>query len=549
MTRLFSAIGIDYQQWKALTVVALKNDFRSTSLGQRMDSREVRVVFSLLFQAVFYTLFGTMIAYVVWASRDPWLTGTIASTYIAFIVGTAVVLDHHSVISSPVDYAVLGFRPVSSRTYFAVKLTNILVYTTALTTVAAWVPLLVALVRHGWGISAALLLDIYASSTATTLAIALGYATVLRAVGPDAIERVLSYVQMIMSFAVYGGQFLISGILSQSRPGNWAMPETLWLLIYPGTWFGSYLALADGQVSVRVFAPALASVTALALMATRLGGRLSLDYSERLGAMTVAARAKAARAAEGRRRGGLWFATGEARAVALLVRSQFRHDQRFRMGVLGLLPFTLLYMLMGIRSGAIADPFSATRTMQGWPMTMAVLASPAMLRMLLTRSDAFRASWIFFTCPSDRMRIARSSKDVLVVFFLVPYLLLVAAVLLLRRRQHRPRADSRRLPRTARPPRAADRAAARSGAALLETDAEGPQHVAVLWLYAGHHPGEPVHPVLRLDDVQQPHIDRRRCRRHRPGWCRNRLAHPRARAAAGAVARIRGLTLVRRRFA
>jgi len=428
MTRLFSAIGIDYQQWKALTVVALKNDFRSTSLGQRMDSREVRVVFSLLFQAVFYTLFGTMIAYVVWASRDPWLTGTIASTYIAFIVGTAVVLDHHSVISSPVDYAVLGFRPVSSRTYFAVKLTNILVYTTALTTVAAWVPLLVALVRHGWGISAALLLDIYASSTATTLAIALGYATVLRAVGPDAIERVLSYVQMIMSFAVYGGQFLISGILSQSRPGNWAMPETLWLLIWPGTWFGSYLALADGQVSVRVFAPALASVTALALMATRLGGRLSLDYSERLGAMTVAARAKAARAAEGRRRGGLWFATGEARAVALLVRSQFRHDQRFRMGVLGLLPFTLLYMLMGIRSGAIADPFSATRTMQGWPMTMAVLASPAMLRMLLTRSDAFRASWIFFTCPSDRMRIARSSKDVLVVFFLVPYLLLVAAV-------------------------------------------------------------------------------------------------------------------------
>ena len=152
MTRLFSAIGIDYEQWKALTVVALKNDFRSTSLGQRMDSREVRVVFSLLFQAVFYTLFGTMIAYVVWASRDPWLTGTIASTYIAFIVGTAVVLDHHSVISSPVDYAILGFRPVSSRTYFAVKLTNILVYTMALTTVAAWVPLLVALLRHGWGI-------------------------------------------------------------------------------------------------------------------------------------------------------------------------------------------------------------------------------------------------------------------------------------------------------------------------------------------------------------------------------------------------------------
>jgi hypothetical protein len=163
-------------------------------------------------------------------------------------------------------------------------------------------------------------------------------------------------------------------------------------------------------------------------MASRLGGRLSLQYSETLGAMTVAARARAASAAEKRPRRTFWFTTGEARAVALLVRGQFRHDHRFRMGVLGLLPFTFLYMLMGVRNGAISDPFAATRNMQAWPLTMAVLASPAMLRMLLTRSDAFRASWIFFTCPSDRMKIARSSNDVLVMFFLIPYLLVVSAI-------------------------------------------------------------------------------------------------------------------------
>jgi hypothetical protein len=428
MRRLFSAAGVDFDQWKALTVVALKNDFRGSALSQRQGGRGASVAASLVFQAIFYTMFGGVIAYVVWASRDLWLAGTIASTYIAFIIGTAVVLDHNSVISSPVDYAILGYRPVSSRTYFAVKLTNILVYTTALTTVAAWVPLLVTTGRHGSDVAAALMLDIYGTSTATTLAIALGYASVLRAVGPDAIERVLSYVQMIMSFAVYGGQFLISGVLSRAAPRTWSMPDSLWMLLYPGTWFGSYLALADGQRSIRILALALASVAALALMASRLGGRLSLEYSESLGAMTVAARAKAARTAERRGRTAWWFSSGEARAVALLVRSQFRHDHRFRMGVLGLLPLTLLYMLMGVRNGAVVDPFTATANMQAWPVTMAVLASPAMLRMLLTRSDAFRASWIFFTCPSDRMKIARSSKDVLVAFFLIPYLLVVSAI-------------------------------------------------------------------------------------------------------------------------
>ena len=428
MRRLFAAAGIDFDQWKALTIVALKLDFRGSALSQRNQAREVKVVISLIFQAIFYTFFGGIIAYLVWASRDLWLAGTIASTYIAFIIGTAVVLDHNSVISSPVDYAILGFRPVSSRTYFAVKLTNILVYTMALTTLAAWVPLLVASARHGWDVGVALLLDIYASSMATTLAIALGYATVLRSVGPDAIERVLSYVQMVMSFAVYGGQFLISGFVSRATPGNWTMPASSWVLLYPGTWFGSYLELASGRTSTSVLASAAVSAAVVLVMASRLGGRLSLQYSETLGAMTVAARARAVQAADARKRRALWFTSGEARAVALLVRSQFRHDHRFRMGVLGLLPFTLLYMFMGVRNGAVADPFTAGRSMQAWPLTMAVLASPAMLRMLLTRSEAFRASWIFFTCPSDRMKIARSSKDVLVAFFLIPYLLVVSAV-------------------------------------------------------------------------------------------------------------------------
>jgi hypothetical protein len=428
MRRFFAPAGIDFDQWKALTVVALKLDFRGSALGQRHHTREANVVVSLFLQAIFYTFFGGTIAYLVWASRDLWLAGTIASTYIAFIIGTAVVLDHNSVISSPADYAILGFRPVSSRTYFAVKLTNILVYTMALTTLAAWVPLLIASARHGWQIGVALLLDIYASSLATTLAIALGYATVLRAVGPDAIERMLSYVQMVMSFAVYGGQFLISGVLTRTAPGTWTMPASSWILFYPGTWFGSYLELASDRTSVSAVTCAAASVLVVLVMASRLGGRLSLQYSEALGAMTVVARARTAHAAKKQRRGALWFTTGEARAVALLVRGQFRHDHRFRMGVLGLLPFTLLYMFMGVRNGAVADPFTAGRSMQAWPLTMAVLASPAMLRMLLTRSEAFRASWIFFTCPGDRMKIARSSKDVLVAFFLIPYLLVVSAV-------------------------------------------------------------------------------------------------------------------------
>jgi len=97
MRRLFSVFGIDFDQWKALTIVALKVDFRGSALNQRHDGRGTNLVASMIFQAIFYTMFGGMIAYMVWASRDLWLAGTIASTYIAFIIGMAVVLDHNAV--------------------------------------------------------------------------------------------------------------------------------------------------------------------------------------------------------------------------------------------------------------------------------------------------------------------------------------------------------------------------------------------------------------------------------------------------------------------
>jgi hypothetical protein len=37
------------------------------------------------------------------------------------MVGLMVLIDHQSVITSADDYLVLGARPVSSRTYFAVR--------------------------------------------------------------------------------------------------------------------------------------------------------------------------------------------------------------------------------------------------------------------------------------------------------------------------------------------------------------------------------------------------------------------------------------------
>jgi len=216
MRALFGAAGVDFDQWKALTAVALKLDVRSSSLGRSQFRRRAGVVSGLIGQFTFYTLFGAAIALFVWFSRDLFLVGTIAMTYTMFAIGMAVLVDHNSALVSPLDYAILGFRPVTSRTYLAVRLTNVLVYTMALTTVAAWLPVVSLFARHGGAVGAAGIAAFYACAVSTALAILLGYAWILHAVGADAVKRALSYVQLMMSFAVYGGYFLVTRAVVRS---------------------------------------------------------------------------------------------------------------------------------------------------------------------------------------------------------------------------------------------------------------------------------------------------------------------------------------------
>jgi len=426
---IFAALGIDYAQWKALTLVALKLDFRMGTFLRSRFSREARGIALLVGQVIFYSVYGLFLAIVTWVSRDLFLVGTVLMGYVTFMVGTSVLVDHNSALTSPADYGVLGFRPVSSRTYFAARLANVLVYTTAMTTVMAYLPALSLFVRHGLAVGLAGVAAFYGCSLFTAFAILFGYGTLMRLVGADALKRALSYVQLAMSFFIYGGYFFMSRLAGSRALASLTLPKSAWMLLFPPTWFAAYLEIAGGGTGWRVIVPAFVSVAALVALAYGLGGRLSMDYSDRLaGLASSTQKIRSARAAAGP---GWLFRADEARAVALLVRSQFRNDQRFRMGVLSILPLTLIYVLMGVSNGGMHDPFVAARGGSGFSLvTVAVVMFPSMLKPALTRSESFRASWVFFACPADRLRVIRSAKNVVVAFFLAPYLLFIGAIYL-----------------------------------------------------------------------------------------------------------------------
>ena len=423
LRRLVEALGADHAQWRVLTRVMWKIDLGKSGAAINMG-RSTRN--SFFWTLVVYGLVGVFAAIVVSAVPGLLLSTTVALSMLGVTVCGIIVLDFHAVVVSPDDYAVLGHQPVSSRTYFIVKVTNVLVHTCIVGALVGGPSAIPFLFGHGLAVGAAWAVAVAGTTVASTVAMISVYAALLSRVSADRMSRALTYAQvMLVTMFAVGSLFYgeVVEALSTADVPLWA------LLVFPPAWFASLLTLASGEWAgdaVVAAAAALASTAGLVYVA---GHRLSLSYSERLGALLSARDAK---------RSSRWASAAlvrrlspEMRAVATLMRAQFRHDMKFRLAMLAFLPMTVIYVLMSLRSGPLPDPFiergfGASELM---PIHLVAVVMPLTLVDSFFRSDSYRAAWVFFVCPVDRGRMVIKVGDCVALFILLPYAALLGVVL------------------------------------------------------------------------------------------------------------------------
>jgi ABC-2 type transport system permease protein len=425
---LFARAGVDYGQWKAVTRTLLRSDFRPPGT-QSTKSYSLQTVSGLLLTALVYGLFGAGAALVTFVNPDVLLTGTLTLTYLAMLLATALLTQHAATIVSTTDYAILAPRPVSSRTFLAVRLTNVLFHAMVLATLMGWPAMLAQTFAHGVNIARGLAAAaaLYGFAMASAAVVVASYSTVLRFVGPVRLQRLLGYVQITVGLLAYLAVIFMMQVVRDSTLASATMPRGMWLLLVPPAWFASYLEIASGIGTPDVWLRAALSVAFLLAVFFWLRGPLAADYGDRLG--ELAAVTSAPSAAPSTRR-ALLFTRDETRAVALLVRAQFRYDMRVRLGILSIVPLTLLYMYIGAQDGGTSDPFVGVPSSRQFDlMSYAVLLFPSILVQQLAGSDAYRAAWIYFATPADRAALVVATKNVVVMFFLVPYAFFLVAAL------------------------------------------------------------------------------------------------------------------------
>jgi len=420
------ATGADYSQWRVLTGTMLKNQLRTAKALQTTTAKEKhgrRIPWGTL---VMYGLFGLYNSFFAAQVPGAFMSGTLVLLMICIMIATSILVDFQSVVVSAHDYEILGYQPISSRTYFVVKVTSVLLYTGIIGALMGGFATISFLVVYGPLVAAAWIAAVAGVIVWTTLAMVYMYAAMIHLIPQRRLRRVLSYLQLVAGFAVFAPLALVT--MTDWLPTNAVDPPTQ-LLVLPSTWFASVLPIAEGNWSASILLSAAVAFGSIFVLVRYVGGRLSLSYAERPGA--IVSRSTVPRRPRVAGRPARFRMSPELRAVATLVRGQFRDDMNFRLGVLAILPVTVLYVFMGLRDGPLPDPFVELGfgASNLFLIHLAVLGMPLMLMEHLFRSESYKAAWVFFAAPVDRARLVSNSGNCVTVFFLIPYLAMLAGVL------------------------------------------------------------------------------------------------------------------------
>lgn len=421
MTRVLARLlGVDPVQWKALVWVSFISDVRQMKgSGLRLARAAAGSLGAALVSQLVY---GGFCAALIMVLPNVFATSTIYYSLLLATLGLALLVDFTSIVLSPDDHVQLAPRPVDGRTFFVARLTSVVGFSLMLAAPFAVLPAVAYLFRDFGGSLAGAVASVAAAAVCAVLVpllVILLFLALVQVIPAGRLHRVLGYLQFALSFTFIGGFFLLSRTTRALDAVRLEKASAIYL--NPAAWFASWIEIAEGRATSADWLASAAPLVLLVLAVGLVRSRLSLAYAGRLSTMFVD---------RPRRMAALrpvpWLIFGPAHhAVGLLAGAQFRTDQKFRLGVLGILPLTVIYLLAGFTE---AD---GPEIMKREPLLVyyAVLFFPVMLRQFLVYSESWRAAWVFHAAPMAFDETVVALKNTVVSRFLVPYLVLVMLLL------------------------------------------------------------------------------------------------------------------------
>ena len=420
------ALGADYVQWRGLVGPLIRVGFRTSQSTAQItqQGKKPRLVSWLM--TLMMGLMGLFLALMAFILPKLFLLSLLVVTATALVVFFLLLANFQAVAVSPSDYQVLGYRPVSPRTYLLTRLTVTLAHQGIVAGLLAGPSVVVCGFRFGWICAVVLVLAVAMTVLGITLALISIYGSIIRRVGARRLTRTLSYIQLSLA-GIYVIPLLLMERVEPSLEGLRELAPEGWILALPTVWFASIASLAGGGAGMSEWLAAALAFASLGVLGWIARDKLSLASAQQLGQVLEN---QAQSDSEQKHSGGKGELLGRLNVAARLIRGQFRHDTRFRMGVFGMVPLLVIYVAMSIRAPGTVDPFvGGATTFPLLGIHLAVLLAPVVFLEQLYANQSYRAGWIFYATPVDRARLAGDARHCVTLFFFVPFLALAGICL------------------------------------------------------------------------------------------------------------------------
>lgn len=416
------ACGADPEQFRILLKTSITLDLR------REHAARMKKGNPLIWMLVSYSLVGLMMGLATFRRVSIETYSFVMINLAMLNSALSVLIDFNAAILNPEDADVLGFRPVSNRTYFLARLANFIFYVGALSISLNFFPAILGCFAKDGGPAFSALYMV--ASTLSCLFIAcvviFAYALLIRMLDMERVKDFLLWVQIVLVIGLMlGYQFL-----GELRSVKFDFSGYRAWMAAPQTWFVALSTLASGTFYKTEAVLALIGVLATFVLLAAPMSLMSVRYAEYLSSLSMQRRLTKTAAGPGRTSLLGWFVPRSQRPVFDLCLQLFIRDRQFKMRTVSVTLVPIAFMAYACFKGELRDPLLPERTsFLSILVPVFMTLTTASFLFALQTSDAFKAAWIFYAAPiRDFSQVVRSVVTFVRVCVMTPLVLVFTAV-------------------------------------------------------------------------------------------------------------------------
>ncbi len=441
---LYKKANVDPDQLKLILTTKLIIDDRrpNTFHRSRQNASTKTISLATLGTMLFSAVLGCMFLFTFTPGSTLPAQLTFYFSIYMFVLTSTLIADFTSVLFDVKDNAIILPKPVSDRTFVASRLLHIIIHCAKIVLPMALPGILFIFFRNGIATGLSLFCVLLMATLFTIFLINAIYLVVLKFTTPQKFNAIISYVQIILSIAVYAGfQFLPRFLIA---PSGDMLHSSGWLWFLPSYWFalatfffstfkmdfslvaGALITFIASPFSIwlviKYFAPAfnqkLSQITAGSEEQPNISSAKKVNTTSSLAEILAQ-----------------WTTTNVSEKLGFINCWTLSNRLKdFKLKVYPSIGYIMVYMVvMFFKDGQKSLANVIALNQQGIVVVLGVLYAFSLILITAINqmpfTEQYKASWIYFSLPLEKPGyILSGAYKAMIIKFYTPFALVLSAV-------------------------------------------------------------------------------------------------------------------------